>query len=73
MSAAAPCVLNAANEIAVGAFLDQGLAFLDIARVNETVLEALGHSEAPVSIEAVVALDEAARVRAKRVVQGLLA
>ena len=35
-----PAVLNAANEVAVEAFLAGGLAFLDIAQVVETTLEA---------------------------------
>jgi 1-deoxy-D-xylulose-5-phosphate reductoisomerase len=38
----APCVLNAANEIAVHAFLDGRLAFLGIAEVIERVLDRLG-------------------------------
>jgi 1-deoxy-D-xylulose-5-phosphate reductoisomerase len=36
----APCVLNAANEVAVHAFLSEELHFLDIARVIEGTLEA---------------------------------
>jgi 1-deoxy-D-xylulose-5-phosphate reductoisomerase len=36
----APCALNAANEVAVHAFLDDRLAFLDIARVIEGTLDA---------------------------------
>jgi 1-deoxy-D-xylulose-5-phosphate reductoisomerase len=38
----APCVLNAANEVAVHAFLGHRLAFLDIPRVIEGTLEAAG-------------------------------
>jgi 1-deoxy-D-xylulose-5-phosphate reductoisomerase len=37
----APCVLNAANEIAVHAFLEGGLGFLDISAVIEETLSAL--------------------------------
>lgn len=37
----APAILNAANEIAVAAFLDRRLPFLGIARLNEAVLDAL--------------------------------
>jgi 1-deoxy-D-xylulose-5-phosphate reductoisomerase len=33
-----PCVLNAANEVAVGAFLDGRLPFLGIAEVVERTL-----------------------------------
>ena len=35
----AMAVLNAANEVAVAAFLDKRVGFLDIARINEQVLE----------------------------------
>ncbi|MEO1321315.1 MAG: 1-deoxy-D-xylulose-5-phosphate reductoisomerase, partial [Pseudomonadota bacterium] len=35
----APAVLNAANEVAVGAFLDRRIGFTDIARTVETVLD----------------------------------
>jgi len=38
----APCVLNAANEVAVHAFLDGRIAFLRIAEVIERSLDALG-------------------------------
>jgi 1-deoxy-D-xylulose-5-phosphate reductoisomerase len=37
----APCVLNAANEVAVHAFLSESLGFLDIARVIEGTLDAM--------------------------------
>ncbi len=37
----APAILNAANEIAVAAFLDRRLPFLGIPRLNEAVLAAL--------------------------------
>ena len=37
----APCVLNAANEIAVHAFLEGEIAFLDIARLIERTLDEL--------------------------------
>lgn len=33
------CVLNAANEIAVQAFLEERIGFLDIARINETCMD----------------------------------
>ena len=56
-----PCVLNAANEVAVQAFLDETIGFPGIARVNRAVLESLGARPAPESIEAVMALDEEAR------------
>ncbi|WP_427450239.1 1-deoxy-D-xylulose-5-phosphate reductoisomerase [Litorimonas sp. WD9-15] len=61
----APCVLNAANEQAVAAFLDGKLPFLGIARVVEAALDAHAKGSdfacAPAHVEAVMALDRAAR------------
>ena len=61
----APAVLNAANEVAVAAFLDKKLSFLAIPRVIEDVLAAL-----PVAIvntlDDVLAADEAARATAQK-------
>ncbi len=56
----ASCVLNAANEIAVAAFLERRLGFLDIARLVETVLDRLGAPPVP-DLAAVLALDAEAR------------
>ncbi|MGE0714080.1 MAG: 1-deoxy-D-xylulose-5-phosphate reductoisomerase [Alphaproteobacteria bacterium] len=55
-----PAVLNAANEIAVAAFLARRIGFLDIARVVERTLADLS-AGAPGCLEDVVALDAAAR------------
>ncbi len=60
----APTVLSAANEVAVGAFLERRIGFLDIAATVEAVLDRLSGSTAA-SLEAVMALDEAARAAAK--------
>ena len=62
--AAAPCVLNAANEIAVDAFLDRRLGFTDIFRICEATLDELGRAAAPADTESVLALDAAARAAA---------
>jgi 1-deoxy-D-xylulose-5-phosphate reductoisomerase len=59
--AAAPCVLNAANEIAVDAFLDRRIRFTDIFRVCEATLDDIGAAGAPADTEAVIALDASAR------------
>jgi 1-deoxy-D-xylulose-5-phosphate reductoisomerase len=61
----APCVLNAANEVAVGLFLRRALGFLDIAAVVEDTLAALGGAAVP-DLAAVFALDESARELAGR-------
>ena len=57
---AAPAVLNAANEEAVGAFLDRRIGFLDIARVIASCLERCG-GLAVDSLDAVLAADARAR------------
>lgn len=62
---AAPCVLNAANEIAVAAFLGREIRFTDIAAVTEDVLHAIGDRPAGDAIEEVFAIDEEARALAR--------
>lgn len=58
-----PAVMNAANEVAVAAFLGGGLAYLDIASVVERVMAA--HDTQPLdAIETVEAADLWARTRA---------
>lgn len=64
----APIALNAANEIAVDAFLEQRIAFLDIATVIETTLSGIP-SCVPASIEEVLHIDEQARALARQQVQ----
>jgi len=56
-----PCVLNAANEVAVGRFLAGGCSFLAIADLVEAALEACAGAAAPDSLEAAQALDRRAR------------
>ncbi|MEM9177009.1 MAG: 1-deoxy-D-xylulose-5-phosphate reductoisomerase [Myxococcota bacterium] len=63
-SEAAPAILNAANEVAVDAFLSRRIAFPEIARLNGAVLEAhlTEHAGQRVeALEAVVAADAWAR------------
>ena len=55
-----PSVLNAANEVAVAAFLDMGLGFLDIPTVIESVMN-MHDPEAATSLEKVLAVDAWAR------------
>lgn len=56
----ATCVMNAANEVAVGAFLNKKIGFLDIVRSVEKIMERLGDS-AVRTIGDVSALDAEAR------------
>jgi 1-deoxy-D-xylulose-5-phosphate reductoisomerase len=57
----APCVLNAANEIAVEAFLSKKIGFCDIAQVNESVTAKLSTAAALPDLEAVLEADFMAR------------
>ncbi len=66
---AAPCVLNAANEVAVALFLARKLGFLDIAAVVEETLTALGHENVP-DLAAVLEIDARARELATRIAAG---
>jgi len=66
----APCVLNAANEIAVHAFLEDRLRFVEIPAVIERTLAELG-SQAVDSFESLYAADRQAREVAARAVAGL--
>lgn len=59
-----PAVLNAANEIAVQAFLDGQIGLSDIARINEAVMRSHEVSKAA-DLETVLSVDHAARAGAR--------
>jgi 1-deoxy-D-xylulose-5-phosphate reductoisomerase len=64
----APAVLNAANEVAVAAFLDGRIAWATIPDVLKAVLD--GHDGAvAVGVEAVVSADQRAREAARREIE----
>ena len=66
----APCVLNAADEVAVEAFLDRRIALTGIPEVIERTLEALPGG--PVRhFEELFQMDEAAREHARGLIEGL--
>ena len=67
MGQTAPAVLNAANEVAVAAFLQGELAFTDIAEVNKRVLLAAELTE-PVDLDVVQLADTKARQHAQRLI-----
>jgi 1-deoxy-D-xylulose-5-phosphate reductoisomerase len=64
---AAPIILNAANEIAVAAFLDSAIGFLDIAAIVEESLDTLGRPTID-TLDSVYDMDRAARETARRLV-----
>jgi 1-deoxy-D-xylulose-5-phosphate reductoisomerase len=60
---AMPCVLNAANEIAVKLFLEEKIGFLEIAQLIESVMNE-SEKARPVDIESYIAIDSDTRKRA---------
>lgn len=64
----ATCVLNAADEIAVEAFLGGRISFPAIARVVAETLERMPHRE-PASVDEILAIDEEARRAATGVIE----
>jgi 1-deoxy-D-xylulose-5-phosphate reductoisomerase len=65
-----PCVLNASDEVAVGAFLEGRIAFSDIAALIERVLDDIGEGPAR-DFRELFAVDEAARERTEELLEGL--
>ena len=65
---AMPLVLNAANEVAVAAFLAGQIAFTRIAIMVEEAMSRFSPA-APTSLEAVIALDAEARVHARALLE----
>lgn len=70
IGASAPTTLNAANEIAVGAFLDGTVRFDQIAQIVDAVLENLPAQRLS-DLRAVMDADEQARIGARSVVSAL--
>ena len=69
---AAPTVLNAANEIAVDAFLARRIPFHGIPRLVSATCEAVavrGEAREPASIEDALAVDHVARERARTILE----
>ncbi|MGD9841934.1 MAG: 1-deoxy-D-xylulose-5-phosphate reductoisomerase [Steroidobacteraceae bacterium] len=64
-----PAVLNAANEVAVAAFLNKQLPFMAIPAVIDSVLESHALTEVT-TLEQVLAVDEWARCRAQQLLHG---
>lgn len=73
MDGAATTILNAANEVAVAAFLERKIGFLEIPRVVERTLNESPDATARAdSLSAVLAVDAAARERAAAVCRRMM-
>ena len=66
---AAPAVLNAANEVAVAAFLDRQIPFSRIPLLVERVLTEGNLPDAPRSLDEVLMVDDASRKRATEMLE----
>ena len=66
---ALPAVLNAANEIAVGAFLQGRAEFYQITESVSEVLSRLGEAEQAHTLESILEYDRAARDEARRILK----
>ena len=64
-----PAILNAANEVAVQAFLDKKISFTKIPGVIKRTLDEIDNTEA-LSLDAVLAADASAREFAQSIVEG---
>lgn len=71
----APNILNASNEIAVAAFLDEKISFLDMSTVVYRVLERFSQESAFTKtlhdLSQIIAVDESARCAASEVIKSL--
>lgn len=65
-----PCAMNAANEVAVDAFLKNTISFTDIVRITERVVSTIDFQKSP-GIEALMETDEAARKKAREFVSAI--
>lgn len=67
MGQAATTVLNAANEVAVEAFLQRKIRFTEIAKVNALAIERVQVAE-PICVKSVIEIDDLARQVARQLV-----
>lgn len=63
-----PCVLNAANEVAVEAFLNNIITFIEIPQLIETTLRGFNNADVK-SIEQLIEIDYKARIFAKSMIK----
>ncbi|MBR7059936.1 MAG: 1-deoxy-D-xylulose-5-phosphate reductoisomerase [Neisseriaceae bacterium] len=68
----APCILNAANEIAVANFLDDKIRFTDIARVIEKTMSLCPLNDDIFSIEQLLQKDTIARDMAQQIITDMI-
>ena len=65
MGGAMPAILNAANEVAVAAFLAEQISFLAISEIVSEVVRSLSAHKADTTLSDILAADAAARALAR--------
>ncbi|MBO5721202.1 MAG: 1-deoxy-D-xylulose-5-phosphate reductoisomerase, partial [Bacteroidales bacterium] len=65
-----PCILNAANEIAVAAFLDEKIKFTDIPKLASSAMERIDFIDTPI-YEDYVESDKITRIYTKELIKKL--
>ncbi|MNL31526.1 1-deoxy-D-xylulose 5-phosphate reductoisomerase [compost metagenome] len=63
-----PCILNAANEVVVNAFINNKVGFLEMSDIIEQTMEQLPFIEKP-NMEELIASDTEARAYAEQLLQ----
>ena len=63
----APCALNAANEVAVAAYLKNLIGFYDIAKINERCLNGMNFVQNP-SLEDIFEIDNEIRIKTRELI-----
>ena len=70
LGGATPAVMNAADEVAVSAFLDGKISFTDVFRVVCSAVNSMKNSASKVtSLEGIIASDKEARIKAKEMIK----
>ena len=70
LGGATPAVMNAADEVAVSAFLDGKISFTDVFRVVCSTVDSMKDSASKVtSLEGIIASDKEARIKAKEMIK----
>ena len=64
-----PAVMNAADEVCVGAFLDGKISFTDIFRIVTSVVEAIEGARSIRTLDGIIAADREARAKALEMIK----
>ena len=69
LGGAVPAVMNAADEVCVGAFLDGKISFTDIFRIVTSVVEVMHKARSIRTLDGIIAADREARVKALEMIK----